>query len=280
MVVSVLADVASAVAAITGVLSLFLGWVPVLGQVLVAASLLATLVAFACHLSLAAMGHGDTMDLVWDVVSLATFGIGGAMAGAGRYASICARGRAWTVAKGLAAGAGNSGQRYRAARALLGTTVRGAHRTPFSLRGLRSATTTGFRDGYPLMEGIGAVRQLRQAAPALRTFSLSAFPSHLHTALTGSDEALRALRGMDAALQSAPEVARLRHLAHLSYATGGLVQVLSTGHDSWVSGGDMRGRLDRAVTSLQGVGIAPSSPGLPAGFTAPSTHPAPLPAQP
>ncbi|NLT57247.1 MAG: hypothetical protein GXX79_22335 [Actinomycetales bacterium] len=82
-----IAEIAGYVAAIAGVLSLVLGWVPVLGQVLAAIALAATIVSFVCHLALVLSGDGGWFDVALDVVCLATFGLGRAAASGAKAAS-------------------------------------------------------------------------------------------------------------------------------------------------------------------------------------------------
>ena len=78
---------AGRIAAVAGVASLFLGWVPILGQVLVAITLVATVVSLAANIALAANGDGSWIDVALDVVGLATFGVGAAMLRTGRAAA-------------------------------------------------------------------------------------------------------------------------------------------------------------------------------------------------
>ncbi|MFJ6982530.1 MULTISPECIES: putative T7SS-secreted protein [unclassified Streptomyces] len=80
-------DAAGWVATICGTLSLFVGWIPVIGQALAgllgSIALLATAVSLIGHVLLALSGDGSWFDVALDVVGLATFGVGrGAIAGA------------------------------------------------------------------------------------------------------------------------------------------------------------------------------------------------------
>jgi hypothetical protein len=78
---------AGRIAAVAGVASLFLGWVPILGQVLIAITLVASVISLASNVALAANGDGSWIDVALDVVGLATFGIGGAAIRSGRAAA-------------------------------------------------------------------------------------------------------------------------------------------------------------------------------------------------
>ncbi|WP_130796385.1 hypothetical protein [Streptomyces otsuchiensis] len=78
---------AGRIAAVAGVLSLFLGWVPFLGQALVAITLIATVVSLAANTALAVSGDGSWIDVALDVVGLATFGVGAAALRSGRAAA-------------------------------------------------------------------------------------------------------------------------------------------------------------------------------------------------
>lgn len=78
---------AGRVAALAGIASLLLGWVPVLGQILVVVTLVATAVSLAANLALAISGDGSWIDVGLDVIGLATFGVGGAMLRSGRLAA-------------------------------------------------------------------------------------------------------------------------------------------------------------------------------------------------
>ena len=64
----------------TGIASLFLGWVPILGHVLVAVSLVTGIVALIADLLLAVNGEGSVMTVILDVAALDSFGIGRALA--------------------------------------------------------------------------------------------------------------------------------------------------------------------------------------------------------
>ena len=75
-ILKVIADIAGWVATIAGVLSIFLGWVPILGQVLLAITIAATLVSLVCHIALAFSGDGSWLDVGLDAIGLLTFGYG------------------------------------------------------------------------------------------------------------------------------------------------------------------------------------------------------------
>ncbi|HEY5834535.1 WXG100 family type VII secretion target [Streptomyces sp.] len=96
--ISKIADIAGIVATVCGILSLCVGWIPVIGPALAGIlgtiALLAAVVSLAAHLVLALAGEGSWFDVVLDAVGLATFGIGRGAIGAARGASIGARGLA------------------------------------------------------------------------------------------------------------------------------------------------------------------------------------------
>lgn len=71
------AEVAGAIALVASVLSLVLGWVPILGQVLIAVALIATAVSLIANTMLAMAGEGSWLLVGLDVVALASFGAAG-----------------------------------------------------------------------------------------------------------------------------------------------------------------------------------------------------------
>jgi uncharacterized protein YukE len=96
------ADIAGAVAAVCGVLSLVVGWIPVIGQALAGVlgtiALVATAVSLVCHLLLAINGDGSWGDVAMDVLGLATFGIGRVFSSGAKLAATLGRSRVWTAA--------------------------------------------------------------------------------------------------------------------------------------------------------------------------------------
>ncbi|MFF4259029.1 hypothetical protein ACFY1L_48425 [Streptomyces sp. NPDC001663] len=96
------ADIAGAVAAVCGVLSLLVGWIPVIGQALAGVlgtiALVATAVSLVCHLLLALNGDGSWGDVAMDVLGLATFGIGRVFSSGAKLAATVGRSRVWTAA--------------------------------------------------------------------------------------------------------------------------------------------------------------------------------------
>jgi tetratricopeptide (TPR) repeat protein len=89
---AIISQVASIVAAITGVLALVLCWVPILGQVLAAIATVATAVALIADIVLALTGEKGWGDVVLGVVALATLGIGRIATNAFRIASLARAG--------------------------------------------------------------------------------------------------------------------------------------------------------------------------------------------
>ncbi|MGH3384933.1 MAG: hypothetical protein ACRDO1_10180 [Nocardioidaceae bacterium] len=97
-----LGDIASMVAMVAGILALVLCWVPVIGQALAVIALVATAISLLCKIGTGAItGNWDVKGMVFDVIALATFGIGRAFTTAGRLGALTARGRALPVAKTL-----------------------------------------------------------------------------------------------------------------------------------------------------------------------------------
>jgi hypothetical protein len=98
-----IANITGAISAVCGILSLVVGWIPIIGQALAGIlgtiALIAGLVSFLCHLALVLSGHGTVKDVLLDSVSLLTFGIGRMFTSASRMSAIAARGTAWRAAK-------------------------------------------------------------------------------------------------------------------------------------------------------------------------------------
>ncbi|MPZ96151.1 MAG: hypothetical protein GEU96_14875 [Propionibacteriales bacterium] len=97
-----LGDIASMVAMVAGILALVLCWVPVIGQALAAIALVATAISLLCKIGTGAItGNWDVKGMVFDVIALATFGVGRAFTTAGRLGALTARSRALPVARTL-----------------------------------------------------------------------------------------------------------------------------------------------------------------------------------
>ena len=101
-------NVAGIISAVTGIASLFLGWVPILGQVLVAVSLVTGIVALIADVLLAVNGEGSVMTVILDVAALASFGIGRALASSARASQASMRGVAAYRASARAARSGSA----------------------------------------------------------------------------------------------------------------------------------------------------------------------------
>jgi hypothetical protein len=83
-----ISSIAGNVAAVTGVASLFLGWVPILGPILAGVALTASIVALAADITLLATGEAGWTNVLLGIAGLATFGAGRLVArGATRLAS-------------------------------------------------------------------------------------------------------------------------------------------------------------------------------------------------
>jgi hypothetical protein len=121
-----IADIAGAIAAVCGILSLVVGWVPIIGQALAGIlgtiALIAGLVSFLCNLTLLATGHGGVWAVVLDAVGLATFGIGRLFTSASRVSAVAGRGTAWRAAGPMRAAGEVSGR----LQALIGGKLAGA----------------------------------------------------------------------------------------------------------------------------------------------------------
>jgi uncharacterized protein YukE len=124
---NVVADIAGAVAAVCGVLSLLVGWIPVIGQALAGVlgtiALVATCVSLVCHVLLALNGDGSWGDVAMDVLSLATFGVGRVFSAGGKAAATLGRSRVWTAASEYVKGwnpAMNSAARRALVRSMVG----------------------------------------------------------------------------------------------------------------------------------------------------------------
>lgn len=85
-------NVAGIISAVTGIASLFLGWVPILGQILVAVSLVTGIVALIADVLLAVNGEGSVMTVILDVAAVASFGIGRALASSAKASQASMRG--------------------------------------------------------------------------------------------------------------------------------------------------------------------------------------------
>jgi hypothetical protein len=75
-----IASIASLIATICGILSLLVGWIPIIGQalavVLETIATLATAVSLICHLMLALTGNGSWLEVGLDALALVTLGMG------------------------------------------------------------------------------------------------------------------------------------------------------------------------------------------------------------
>jgi uncharacterized protein YukE len=104
-VIKWIAHWAGIIATVCGVLALCVGWIPIIGQalaaVLTAVAVTMTLVSLVCHLALLWSGDGGVLDVVLDVVGLATLGIGRAVTGSLRagIAGLKATGKMATAAE-------------------------------------------------------------------------------------------------------------------------------------------------------------------------------------
>ncbi|MFE9767875.1 hypothetical protein ACFYPC_25700 [Streptomyces sp. NPDC005808] len=99
---TIVADIAGAVAAVCGLVALLVGWIPIIGQaiagVLGTIALIATAISLVCHLLLAINGDGSWGDVALDVLGLATFGVGRVFSAGSKLAATVGRSRVWTAA--------------------------------------------------------------------------------------------------------------------------------------------------------------------------------------
>jgi hypothetical protein len=104
-VLKVIADVAGVIATVCGILSLLVGWIPVIGQALAGVlgtiALVASAIALVCHLALYLSGHGSLKDVIMDVISVASFGVGRLFLAGSKATAVAARASAWTNARNM-----------------------------------------------------------------------------------------------------------------------------------------------------------------------------------
>ncbi|MER5910748.1 hypothetical protein ABT124_09650 [Streptomyces sp. NPDC001982] len=118
----IVSTVAGAIAAVCGVASLLVGWIPIIGQALAGVlgtiALSATVVSLVCHVLLAINGDGSWGDVAMDALGLATFGIGRVFSAGSKLAATLGRSRVWTAATQYVRG-WNPGLSSAARRALV-----------------------------------------------------------------------------------------------------------------------------------------------------------------
>ena len=196
-VVGVITDIAGAVAAIAGVAALLVGWIPIVGQVLAAAlgtiALVASIVSLLGNIALASTGYRTLTDVLLDVVSVATFGVGRAVT-AGARASFGATRGATRLAAGRAAATSPA---VRAAAGLPGGSSQSAIRA-----------MTGADDVAALSRS--QARSLVEAGRRSPAVSLTDPLSAARRGVADLPAQLSALRSADwaAALRGAPQAAR------------------------------------------------------------------------
>lgn len=133
-VTHLVSEVFGTIAAIAGIATLFLGWVPILGEVLGAISLIAGAVALIADLVLLIAGEGSWSDVAMGVLALASFGIGRALAGSAK--AVRATTRVVAVERAGTASARTGSRAVRAAKAaqLIPARLREALSEPLGLR--------------------------------------------------------------------------------------------------------------------------------------------------
>ncbi|MER5468951.1 hypothetical protein ABZX90_07560 [Streptomyces sp. NPDC002935] len=99
---TLISKIAGAVAAVCGVVSLLVGWIPIIGQaiagVLGTIALVMTALSLICHVLLLINGDGSWQDVALDVLGLATFGIGRVFSAGSKLAATVGRSKVWTAA--------------------------------------------------------------------------------------------------------------------------------------------------------------------------------------
>jgi hypothetical protein len=133
-IVQVIVKVADVVAVVAGVLALFVGWIPVIGQALAAilgtVALVASVVSLLGTITLAATGDGEWSEVACSALGVLSFGVGRAAVGALRVSALGVRGAsrlaagrlaAQSVAARVAAGLPGSRNSMTAIRLMLGT---------------------------------------------------------------------------------------------------------------------------------------------------------------
>lgn len=155
---SIISEVASIVAAITGVLALVLCWVPILGQVLAAIATVATAVALIADIVLALTGEKGWGDVVLGVVALATLGLGRILTNGFRIASLARAG------EGLASVATATERVAMAGARVEGAAVNIGMRTTQVTR----SGSTGFQAFREVLAAEGGVGALFEGAGPIR----------------------------------------------------------------------------------------------------------------
>ncbi|KRV46643.1 hypothetical protein AQ490_12295 [Wenjunlia vitaminophila] len=180
-----IADIAGWVATVCGILSLCVGWIPLVGQALAGIlgtiALIATLVALGAHLLLALAGEGSWLDVGLDVVALATFGIGRGALGGVRAASAATRASARSAAfgRGMSRVTGQAARRGTAAnRRAVEASWRAANRqVPGAPRGVHAAealarSPRGFFPGWSsIRSGLSPVEVTKESWQSVRGLS-------------------------------------------------------------------------------------------------------------
>ncbi|WP_158544448.1 hypothetical protein [Blastococcus sp. TBT05-19] len=176
-VVKSLANIASALAAITGILALVLCWVPVVGQVLAAATLLLTAASLLLNVGLQLSGKDRLDQIKSDLLGLALFGFGRVLASGAKLTAMATRGRAFTRARALVSG--NSRARRDGAFQLIGGRMRAPQRAHGD-RGYLGNLTDGLAEGVRapravVADALSALRHPRTTWTAGWTETRAAF---------------------------------------------------------------------------------------------------------
>ncbi|MDM8085059.1 hypothetical protein QUV83_09815 [Cellulomonas cellasea] len=176
-----ISSIAGTVAAVAGLLSLFLGWVPLLGQALAAVAIIAGVAALFSDVVLAATGEQGWENVAIGAIGIATFGAGRALAATAKAFSGSARAAARSAIK-ISQRSGNP--------AIAATAVSAR---PAVLA--RSSVKLTFRD---LMSAGRAAPQLYQSAfRAARAQVASASGAHRWLAMAGHGDLAADIAALD-----------------------------------------------------------------------------------
>ncbi|MCA0144608.1 putative T7SS-secreted protein [Blastococcus sp. LR1] len=278
-VVKSIANVASAIAAIAGVLALLLSWVPILGQVLAAVALVATAVSLLCNGLLIMNGKDRWDQLKSDILGLALFGVGRLFGALAKTSSLATRSRAWQNARNVLAGTGNHASRRADAWTLIGGPMRAADRahgtTSFAGHLAGGAREVARAPRQVVTEAISAVRNGRATwvddfQQARSAFTGGQFWRNGVAPQLGVTADYRALSAVDDVLLNSG-AARSTYLgARATTALTGATTLTGTVVDGFSASEAL------APDPSMGTFDAPAS-GLPEGFVAPSSDIPPTP---
>lgn len=156
-IVKMVVKVADIVAVSAGMLALFLGWVPIIGQPLAAlfgtVALVASITSLLGNIVLAATHDGEWSDVAWSAIGVLSFGVGRAAIGALRVSASGVRGASRLAAGRLAARSVaelTESDNWMTATKSVMTATRSMLRTinPLSRRAARAAVQQSLEQGF------------------------------------------------------------------------------------------------------------------------------------